>query len=92
MPVMDQVRGEVSGSKNKLELLDSGFRLNDEPRKNSNFFKAVNFRLDNILISDVSGVSFNSSILTSWFDILEIGSPQTQAFQFMFPSIVSLQN
>ena len=41
MPVPDQVRDDVSGIQNLLELLDSGFRQNDNPRINATFYETI---------------------------------------------------
>jgi hypothetical protein len=41
MPVPDQVRDDVSGIQNVMELMDSGFRQNDKSRINSSFHETI---------------------------------------------------
>ena len=47
MPVLDQVRDDVSGIPNMLALLDSGFRRNDKLRANSTFYEIIFYKPQN---------------------------------------------
>ena len=44
----DQVRDDVSGIQNMVELLDSGLRQNDKSRINSAFYEVINNCKDSI--------------------------------------------
>jgi hypothetical protein len=41
MPVPDQVRDDISGIQNTLELMDSGFRQDDKIRTRSTFYDLI---------------------------------------------------
>ncbi len=43
MPVLDQVRDDGSGIQNLSNLLDSGFRQNDDKAEELTFYEFINF-------------------------------------------------
>ena len=46
MPVPDQGRDDGSGMQKSLNLLDSGFRLNDDAKENTIFYGFINLKYE----------------------------------------------